>query len=157
MYSKDKEVKRMGDLSKNFNVSEFKCQCGCGLEGISAASAVSMQAIRDAAGAAVSIVSGLRCRYRNSQVSSVKGKEPYTKGWLGDPSASDHTRGEAVDFKISGVSQDKTFALIKTLHAAGKLPFLRYCYRILHSGKTNVHCSFGGKKRAVIFDEGIHN
>jgi hypothetical protein len=147
----------MGDLTKNFNVSEFKCSCGCGLDGISAASVVSMQAIRDAAGAAVSVVSGLRCRYRNSLVSSVKGQAPYTKGWLGDPSASDHTRGEAVDFRISGRTQNEVFALVKSLHAAGYLPFLRYCYRIKHDAATNVHCSFGGKKRASVFDEGIHN
>jgi hypothetical protein len=147
----------VGDLTKNFNASEFKCQCGCGLDSISAASAVSAQAIRDAAGAAVTVVSGLRCRYHNSRVSSVKGQPPYTKGWLGDPGASDHTRGEAVDFRISGKTQDETFALVKSMHAEGKLPFLRYCYRIKHDAKTNVHCSFGGKKRTKIFDEGIHN
>jgi hypothetical protein len=147
----------MGDLTKNFNASEFKCQCGCGLDSISAAAAVSMQAIRDAAGAAVSVISGLRCRLRNSEVSSVKGQPPYTKGWLGDPSASDHTRGEAVDFRISGKTRDEVFALVKSLYAAGKLPFLRYCYRIKDSGRTNVHCSFGGKKRNLVFDEGIHN
>jgi hypothetical protein len=147
----------MGDLSKNFSAAEFKCQCGCGLDTISAAVVVSMQAIRDEAGAGVTVVSGLRCRYRNSAVSSVKGKGPYEKGWLGDPSASDHTRGEAVDFKISGKKQDETFALMKAMHAAGKLPLLRYCYRIKHDAKTNVHCSFGGKGRASVFDEGIHN
>jgi hypothetical protein len=116
-----------------------------------------MQAIRDAAGAAVTVVSGLRCRYHNSQVSSVKGEEPYRKGWLGDPSASDHTRGEAVDFRIAGKTQDEAFAFLKSLYAAGKLPFLRYCYRIKHAGRTNVHCSFGGKVRSSVFDEGIHN
>ena len=147
----------MGNLSKNFSASEFKCQCGCGLDTISAATVVSMQAIRDAAGAAVTVVSGLRCRYRNSQKSSVKGEEPYEKGWLGDPSASDHTRGEAVDFRISGFSQDRAFEFLKGLYAAGKIPFLRYCYRIKHTGKTNVHCSFGGKKRANVFAESIHN
>jgi hypothetical protein len=62
-----------------------------------------------------------------------------------------------VDFRIQGKTRDETFALIKTLYAAGKLPFLRYCYRILHAAATNVHCSFGGKKRASVFDEGIHN
>jgi hypothetical protein len=147
----------MGNLTENFSDTEFKCQCGCGLDSISAAAAVSMQAIRGAAGAAVSVVSGLRCRYRNSRVSNVKGELPYAKGWLGDPSASDHTRGEAVDFRISGKTQDETFALVKSMRAAGKLPFLRYCYRIKHAAKTNVHCSFGGKKRANVFDEGIHN
>jgi hypothetical protein len=134
----------MGDLTKNFNASEFKCQCGCGLDSISAAAAVSMQAIRDAAGEVVVVVSGLRCRYHNKEVSSVEGTPPYLKGWLGDPSASDHTRGEAVDFRILGKTQDGVFALVKSLYAAGKLPFLRYCYRIKHAAKTNVHCSFGG-------------
>ena len=147
----------MGDLTKNFNVSEFRCSCGCGLDTISAAAAVSMQAIRDAAGAAVTVVSGLRCRWRNSEVSLVKGQGPYGNGWLGGPSASDHTRGEAVDFRISGKGQNETFALMKALHAAGKIPFLRYCYRIKHDAKTNVHCSFGGKKRASVFDESVHN
>ena len=147
----------MGDLTKNFNVSEFKCQCGCGLDTISAAAAVSMQAIRDAAGASVVIVSGLRCRFRNSEVSSVKGEKPYSKGWLGDPSASDHTRGEAVDFRISEFSQDRAFEFLRGLYYAGKIPFLTYCYRIKHAGKTNVHCSFGGKKRSNVFDESIHN
>ncbi|MDR3164673.1 MAG: hypothetical protein LBU13_03765 [Synergistaceae bacterium] len=147
----------MGDLSKNFNAGEFACRCGCGLDSISAAVVVSMQAIRDEAGAAVTVVSGLRCRYRNAAVSSVKGEPPYVIGWLGDPSASDHTRGEAVDFMISGFSRDKTFELLKAMYAAGELPFLRYCYRIKHDAKTNVHCSFGGKKRKLVFDEGIHH
>jgi uncharacterized protein YcbK (DUF882 family) len=147
----------MGDLSKNFNLREFKCSCGCGLDTISAATVVSMQAIRDAAGAAVVIISGLRCRFRNSEVSSVKGQGPYGKGWLGDPSASDNTRGEAVDFRISGMSQNRAFEFLKGLYYAGKIPFLTYCYRIDHKGKTNVHCSFGGKRRASVFDEGIHN
>jgi hypothetical protein len=147
----------MGNLTKNFDADEFKCQCGCGLDSISAQTAVSTQAIRDEAGAAVSIVSGLRCRLHNSKISSVRGQEPYKKGWLGDPGASDHTRGEAVDFRISGKTRDETFALIKAMSAAGKLPFLRYCYRVKHAARTNVHCSFGGKKRSNIFDEGIHN
>ena len=147
----------MGDLTKNFSAKEFACQCGCGLDTVSAATAVSMQAIRDAAGAAVTVVSGLRCRFRNSEVSSVKGEKPYEKGWLGDPSASDHTRGEAVDFRISGFSQDRAFEFLKGLYYAGKLPLLTYCYRIRHKACTNVHCSFGGKRRSNVFDEGIHN
>jgi hypothetical protein len=147
----------MGDLTRNFSAGEFACKCGCGLDSISAAVVVSMQAIRDEAGVSVAVISGLRCRYRNAAVSSVKGKPPYVIGWLGDPSASDHTRGEAVDFKISGFSRDKTFEFLKAMYATGKLPFLTYCYRIDHAAKTNVHCSFGGKKRNCVFDEGVHN
>ena len=61
------------------------------------------------------------------------------------------------NFRISGFSQDRAFEFLKSMRAAGKIPLLTYCYRIKHAGKTNVHCSFGGKRRNNVFDEGIHN
>lgn len=55
----------MGDLSKNFNRSEFACKCGCGYDTVDAELVVVLQDIADHFGESVIINSGCRCRAHN--------------------------------------------------------------------------------------------
>lgn len=58
----------MGDLTRNFNRSEFACKCGCGLDSIDPTLVNMLQDSRDATALTYEIVSGCRCKKRNSQV-----------------------------------------------------------------------------------------
>jgi hypothetical protein len=47
----------MGDLTKDFNIKEYACKCGCGLKYPAPALSVLLQKIRDRAGKALTIES----------------------------------------------------------------------------------------------------
>ena len=75
----------MGDISKNFNRSEFECQCGdCGLDTVDAELLAALQDIRDKFGP-LRIASGHRC-------------EDHNKAKGGNPN-SYHLHGRAADFQ----------------------------------------------------------
>jgi len=75
----------MGDISKNFNRSEFECKCeDCGLDTVDAELLVALQDIRDKFGP-LEIKSGHRC-------------EDHNKAIGGKPS-SYHLHGRAADFQ----------------------------------------------------------
>ncbi len=57
----------MGDLTKNFNRSEFACKCGCGADHIEPRLVMQLQMFRDVTGPLV-ITSGVRCRKHNAAV-----------------------------------------------------------------------------------------
>lgn len=63
----------MGDLTKNFSISEFSCPCGCGLDRIDADLIVTLQQSRDAVGLPYPINSGCRCEKHNRDVGGVPG------------------------------------------------------------------------------------
>jgi len=130
----------MGDLSANFSDKELACKCGCGYASPSAKLLLTLQAIRDKAGAAVGIVSGCRCTERNREAGSALIGLPgnLKKGYPGDITASAHTRGEAADISISGWPKARLYDMIVDLHTAGKIPWLKYVYMISGSA-GNVH------------------
>jgi len=75
----------MGDISKNFNRSEFECKCGdCGCDTVDHTLLEMLQTIRDKFGA-LKITSGHRCEDHNKSVS-------------GRPN-SYHLQGRAADFQ----------------------------------------------------------
>lgn len=75
----------MGDITKNFNRSEFECQCGeCGLDTIDYELMVMLQHLRDKFGP-LRITSGHRCEDHNN-----------AEG--GNPN-SYHLQGRATDFQ----------------------------------------------------------
>lgn len=130
----------MGDISKNFNRAEFACGDKCGFDNISQALVDTVQVIRDAAGSPVIITSGCRCPKHNSSPK------------VGGVADSSHLSGLAADIYIKGWSNSKLGALIEQLHFEGKLPFLRYCYKIKGSTNTAVHVDVDGtKKRSRVF------
>jgi uncharacterized protein YcbK (DUF882 family) len=79
----------MGDISKNFNRSEFACKCSCGFAAVDIELVGLLEEVREKFGP-VKINSGCRCMDHNRKV--------------GGALNSEHTRGIAVDFVVPGVS-----------------------------------------------------
>ena len=75
----------MGDLSVNFNRSEFACKCGCGASDINPRLVVKLQQLRTLLGRPIVINSGVRCAARNAAVGGVPD--------------SAHITGDAADIK----------------------------------------------------------
>jgi hypothetical protein len=141
----------MGDLSKNFNSTEFACKCGCGLKYPSPKLAGLLQKIRDAAGVPVKVVSGWRCTEHNAaEKSKVLGEQGLIRGRCGDETASAHTRGEAADIVVDGFTKAQTYQLIEILYKNGQVPELQYTYMIKNSA-ASVHVGVDEKKRSGKF------
>ena len=71
------------------------------------------------------------------------------KGNPGTADASAHTRGEAADIRVSGMTKATLYEQIVAMHKAGELPWLTYVYKISGSG-NNVHVGVDNfKKRAT--------
>ena len=124
----------MGDLSKNFNRSEFTCKCGCGHSEVSPALVELLQELRDLLDRPVSILSGCRCKAHNKAVGGV--------------SNSAHVAGEAADIYVKGWESKTLGGRIKKLHEDGHLKDLTYCYL---PGKMTVHVGVDKKPRSRIF------
>ncbi len=111
----------MGDLSRNFNRSEFACKCGCGYDRINSGVVAALQAIRDEVAAPVTVSSGCRCESHNRSV--------------GGAANSQHLSGNAADFIIHGLSSSVAFAVVRRLHLRGKI-YVGYAYQI---SRTAIH------------------
>ncbi len=64
-----------GDLSKNFDSSEFECKCGCGLMNISPLMIELLQEVRNKLNEAININSGTRCMRHNNDVGGKEDSE----------------------------------------------------------------------------------
>jgi uncharacterized protein YcbK (DUF882 family) len=73
----------MGDLSRNFSRSEFACRDGCGRDYPVPVLVAVLQAMRDAKGRPLRVVSGIRCEQHNARV--------------GGSRRSQHIHGRAAD------------------------------------------------------------
>ena len=91
----------MGDLTENFNRSEFACKCGCGLDEIQLSVVELCQEIRDHFGAPVRITSACRCPAHNAAV--------------GGTSASRHVECDAADIQVAGVDPEDVQGLCEVL------------------------------------------
>lgn len=80
----------MGDISLNFNCSEFACKCGCGLNNISPDLVAKLEKLRSHFNASVLINCGCRCEKHNEAV----GGKPH----------SQHPLGTAADFRVKDYS-----------------------------------------------------
>lgn len=127
-------------LSKYFSTEtdpNIKCPC-CGQLKISPLQLETLDAVREGIGKPVIINSGYRCPHHNSTLpNSVPN--------------SGHTTGEACDIYVKGMNNNTLYLKIKELHAAGKLPWLTYCYRIKGKSNTAVHIGTDKKNRKHIF------
>ena len=87
----------MGDVSKNFNRSEFACKCGCGQDTIDAETVGFCQAVRDHFKQPVTIHSGNRCPAYNTKVGGAKNSQ-HLRGRAADMSVKDHPPSAVHDF-----------------------------------------------------------
>jgi uncharacterized protein YcbK (DUF882 family) len=88
----------MGDLSKHFNSTEFHCRC-CGClhpKGVPKDLIDILEEVRENYGKAVHINSGYRCPKHNKSVGGATG--------------SQHMKGTAADFYMTGVDPAAVFA-----------------------------------------------
>ena len=80
----------MGDISKNFDKSEFVCKGGCGKYNLNPVLLDALQRLRDYIGYPIYINSGCRCEKHNKAVGGVKN--------------SLHVRGKAADIRVDELS-----------------------------------------------------
>lgn len=80
----------MGDISKNFNKSEFMCKCGCMKSLYNERFLEKLQTLRDYIKQPIIITSGYRCNKHDKQV--------------GGTGNGTHTLGIAVDCYVNGLS-----------------------------------------------------
>lgn len=93
----------MAQMSKNFNMKEFKCKCGCTMpkavrSNIQDLVAFVLQPVRDFLGVPIRITSGYRCAAYNRSVGGVKN--------------SQHILGKAADFIIHGLLPRVVYKII---------------------------------------------
>lgn len=95
----------MGDLSINFNRSEFACKCGCGFETVDSELLKVLETVRSHFNNPVTITSGCRCSLHNSNV--------------GGADNSKHLQGIAADIKVKDVPPESVYNFINK-HAPNK-------------------------------------
>jgi uncharacterized protein YcbK (DUF882 family) len=83
----------MGDMTTNFDRSEFACRCGCGFDDISRMTVDWCQSVRDFFDRPTRITSGCRCAAHNEEVGGAK--------------ASQHLKGDAADIMVEGVDPEQ--------------------------------------------------
>ena len=112
----------MGDVSKNFNRSEFACKCGCGQDTIDAETVGFCQAVRDHFMAPVTIHSGNRCPDYNASVGGAKG--------------SQHLKGRAADISVLNVPHKAVHAFLLTLNPGGLGKYATFTHVDSRAGKA---------------------
>lgn len=84
----------MGDLTKNFSRSEFKCKCGrCASNYVDIRLVKGLQELRDLIGKPIIINSATRCKEHNKAVGGVPN--------------SQHVLGRAADIRVDGMATSK--------------------------------------------------
>lgn len=104
----------MGNLTRNFDIEEFKCSCGCGFgtkyNHIHRDLATLLQKIRDAYCAPIIITSGCRCNAYNAKI--------------GGAERSTHTFGMAADIQPADGDRARLIETIETLYSKEQIPEL---------------------------------
>ena len=92
-------------LTKNFNISEFQCKCGCEMPDFVKKNveelAKDLQVIRDKVGVGFTPNSAYRCSEHNARIGGVK--------------TSQHLKGKAADINIKGIEPSEVADLIEDL------------------------------------------
>jgi uncharacterized protein YcbK (DUF882 family) len=101
----------MGDLSKNISRYEVACKCGCGYDTIDVEAVEAVQAVCDGFArqrgldrVVLNITSAARCPLYN--------RKPVRLGGPGSNDRSQHVKGRAIDFAISGVKPADVYAAL---------------------------------------------
>jgi uncharacterized protein YcbK (DUF882 family) len=93
-----------------FQTGEFVCKCGCGTNKVKQPLIDTLNVIREAVGAPITVTSGTRCVKHNRAVGGVPN--------------SNHLSGDAADITAKGVSPKEVRRVIRELWTAGGLPDL---------------------------------
>lgn len=92
-------------LTKNFNLSEFQCKCGCEMPDFVKKNveelAKDLQVIRDKVGVGFTPNSAYRCPKHNQIIGGVK--------------TSQHLKGKAADINIKGIEPSEVADLVEDL------------------------------------------
>ena len=73
----------MGDLTHNFNRSEYACRCGCGKDNIKDELAAKVQLVRNILNRPIKINSGIRCKNHNDEINATPSSS-HIGGWAAD-------------------------------------------------------------------------
>jgi uncharacterized protein YcbK (DUF882 family) len=92
----------MGDLTRDFSKSEFRCHCGCGGDLVDGMLVDALQRLRDRLGRPINILSGYRCPKHNAA----------TKGSVPD---SQHVLGRAADVTVMGMNPEEVAEAAKDI------------------------------------------
>ena len=103
----------MGDLTKNFDKSEYTCKCGCGYFAPSHRLIRAMQQLRDKVGVPITLNSGCRCPGHNKRE--------------GGRDNSKHMVGKAADIVIRGYAPAEMFIVAEEV-----LDFFNGCVGLYH-------------------------
>ena len=95
----------MGDISENFNRSEFACKCGCGFDTVDAQLLAILEIIREHFSVPVKVTSGARCADYNTTI--------------GGAEKSQHVLGRAADIVVSGHPPIAVAAFCRSLDIPG--------------------------------------
>ena len=116
---------------KNFNLDEFRCQCGCDHVSVHSDLLDLLQTARDFFGSSITITSAYRCPEHNNSVSSTGQSGPHTTSKAVDihVSNSQH-RKQLIDYftnKVTGLGIAKTFIHIDIL-TSDEVPHRPNCW-----------------------------
>lgn len=92
----------MGDISANFNRSEFACKCGCGFAVVDTELLEVLEGVRQYFCEPVSITSGNRCWKHNKKV--------------GGADHSKHALGIAADIKVANVEPQDVYDYLDRIY-----------------------------------------
>jgi len=92
----------MGDLSDNFDRDEFECECGCHGDTVDYELVQVLEDVRQHFNRIVIINSGYRCLSHNIL--------------SGGSTNSQHTKGKAADFRVSGISEEEVVSYLESLY-----------------------------------------
>lgn len=92
-------------LTKNFNISEFECKCGCTMPESVLSNikivAINLQILRDAVDKPITINSAYRCESHNKAIGGSK--------------HSQHILGKASDIVVKGYTPDEVYDIVQDL------------------------------------------
>lgn len=99
------------ELTENFNLSEFKCKCGCAFPELLLLNVIeladNLQVIRDEINLPISVNSGYRCKPHNKKI--------------GGKVKSMHLLAKAADIRVKGLTPLELRNIIKKLMNEGKI------------------------------------
>lgn len=92
-------------ITKNFNLSEFDCSCGCNMPTEVLANikivAINLQILRDFVHSSITVNSAYRCKDYNRRI--------------GGASRSQHVLGKASDISVKGFTPDEVHDILQNL------------------------------------------